>query len=167
MLIWGKQKQKTKKNPTMVYKPDLDHQWPEVSRPLLRFPQEKQCNSATPSVATQGSWKPLRRQLIAFKGSHLCTQSWELEPITILPWGYSLKITIICLMHLIYILPEEPGPEHKTTVTRKVKPLKSPHEGKWTSHKDTVLTAPRRCLLWRVCSHWGTKCSLFLFSGWC
>lgn len=139
----------------------------EVSRPLLRFPQEKQCSSGTPSVATQSSWKPLRRQLIAFKGSRLCTQSWELEPVTILPWGCSLKITIICLMHLIYILPEEPGPEHKTTVTRKVKPLKSPHEGKWTSHKDTVLTAPRRCLLWRLCSHWGTKCSLFLFSGWC
>lgn len=81
------------------------------------------------------------------QGRRLCTQSWELEPFAILPWGCSLKITIICLMHLIYILPEEPGPEHKTTVTRKVKPLKPPHEGKWTSHKDTGLRAPRRCLL--------------------
>lgn len=81
--------------------------------------------------------------------------------------GRFLKMTIICLMHLIYILPEELGLEHKTTFTRKVKPLKPPQEGKWTSHKDTVLTAPRGCLLWRVCSHRGTKCSLFLFSGWC
>lgn len=31
----------------------------------------------------------------------------------------------------------------------------------------SVLTAPRGRLLWRVCSHRGTKCSLFLFSGWC
>lgn len=56
-------------------------------------------------------------------------------------------MTIICLMHLIYILPEELGPEHKTTVIRKVKPLKPPQEGKWTSYKDIVLTIPRGCLL--------------------
>lgn len=41
---------------TLVYKLDLDiNDLSEVSRPLLRFPQEKQCSSATRSVATQGS----------------------------------------------------------------------------------------------------------------
>lgn len=82
----------------------------------------QQCNT----ICSNTGQLKASQKTIAFKDSCLCTQSWELEPVTIPPWGCSLKITIICLMHLIYILPEEPGPEHKTTVTRKVKPLKPP-----------------------------------------
>lgn len=124
MLIWGKPKN------TLVYKPDSDHQWPiwgeQTFAQVSPGKAMQQCNT----ICSNTGQLKASQKTIAFKDSRLCTQSWELEPVTIPPWGCSLKITIICLMHLIYILPEEPGPEHKTTVTRKVKPLKSPHEGK-------------------------------------